>query len=116
MLLLSAILLLILDSIFLWTSKSLFKTQIQKVQGSPLQIYYRGAIPCYLLLIAGLNYFILYPHKSVFDAFLLGFLIYGVYETTNYSILKDWSFTTVLVDTLWGGILFSLVTWLTYNI
>jgi uncharacterized membrane protein len=56
----------------------------------------------------GINYFIIKPRKSVSEAFLLGLVIYGVYETTNYALLSNWSFLTVIIDTLWGGILFAL--------
>lgn len=107
---------LFLDAIFLWNMSPTFKKLIQKIQGEPLQLYYRGVIPCYIFLIFALNYFILIPHKSVLDAFLLGFCIYGVYETTNYATLKDWPLRTVLIDTLWGGTLFALITWITYRI
>jgi len=52
----------------------------------------------------------------VFDAFLLGVFVYGVYETTSLALLRKWRPTTVLIDTLWGGILFALTTYLTYLI
>jgi uncharacterized membrane protein len=48
----------------------------------------------------------------VTDAFLLGIVIYGVYETTNYALFKDWSILTVIIDTLWGGTLFAITTYI----
>ena len=63
---------------------------------------------------AKLNYFILEPKKSVYEAMILGLVIYGVYETTNYAILKNWKLTTVILDGLWGSILFGLTTYFTY--
>ena len=42
----------------------------------------------------------------------MGILIYGVYETTNYALFKNWSIFTVILDTLWGGTLFALVTFI----
>ena len=39
-----------------------------------------------------------------------------VYETTNKAILKDWSWKTVMIDGIWGGILFALTTYLTYTL
>jgi uncharacterized membrane protein len=39
---------------------------------------------------------------------LLGLFVYGVYETTNKAILKNWLYKTVVIDTLWGAVLFSL--------
>ena len=71
-----------------------------------------GAAICYVFLIFGINYFIINPRKSVYDAFLFGIVIYGVFETTNYAILKNWSIFSVLLDTLWGGVLFALTTYI----
>ena len=65
---------------------------------------------CYIFLIFGINYFIIKPNRSIKDAFLLGIIIYGVFETTNKSLFSKWSWLTVIIDTLWGGILFALTT------
>ena len=115
-LIISVILLLLIDSVFLYTNSALFKQQIMDVQGSPMKINILGGALCYLFLILGLYYFIIKPHRSVMDAFLLGFVVYGVYETTTYALLKKWRLQTVMIDTLWGGILFALTTYLTYKL
>jgi uncharacterized membrane protein len=112
----SAILLLLLDSVFIYSISTIFKKQIMDVQGSPMKINKMGAILCYLFLIGGLNYFILKPHRPVKDAFILGLVVYGVYETTTYALLKNWRLQTVMIDTLWGGTLFALTTYLTYKL
>jgi uncharacterized membrane protein len=111
-LLISAIVFISLDSLYLNSMKGYFEKQVQAVQGSEMQINYLGAALCYLFLIIGLNYFIIKPKKSVQDAFLLGLVIYGVYETTNYALFKKWTLLTVFIDTLWGGILFALTTYI----
>jgi uncharacterized membrane protein len=111
-LLLSAIILVSLDYIYLGLIKDYFGKQVQSVQGSPLQINYLGALLCYIFLIIGLNYFIIKPKRSVQDAFLLGLIIYSVFETTNLALFKNWSIFTVLIDSLWGGILFALTTYI----
>ena len=110
--LLSAIIFISLDFIYLNVMKGYFNNQIKSVQGSAPKMNYLGAAICYILLIIGINYFIIKPHKSVSDAFLLGIVIYGVYETTNYALLKDWSIITVIIDTLWGGLLFASTTYI----
>lgn len=110
--LLSAILFVLLDSIYLNLIKNYFMNQIKSVQNSPIKLNFVAALICYMFLITGLNYFIIGPKKSVRDAFLLGIVIYGVYETTNWALFKNWSVLTVIMDTLWGGILFALVTWI----
>ena len=110
----SGILLLCIDGVYLSLIKDFFNKQIADVQRSPLKINIYGAILSYLFLIVGINYFIIQHNKSVFDAFMLGLVIYGVYEGTTYALLKDWRINTVILDTLWGGILFALVTYFTY--
>lgn len=111
-LLASAIVFITLDFVYLNVIKGYFENQIKSVQGSPIKINYLGAALCYILLIVGINYFIIKPRKSVSDAFLLGIIIYGVYETTNLALFKNWSILTVIIDTLWGGLLFASTTYL----
>jgi uncharacterized membrane protein len=110
--LISAILFISIDFIYLNIIKQFFENQIKKIQGSPVKINFLGAALCYLFLIIGLNYFIIKPKKGITDAFLLGIVIYGVYETTNYALFTKWSAITVLTDTLWGGILFASTTYI----
>lgn len=116
LILISSFILLLLDSIYLSYFGNFFSKQIVKVQGSPLKLNIWGAILSYLFLIIGINYFILQKGESWINAFLLGLVIYGVYEATNYAIIKNWNISSVIIDTLWGGILFALTTYLTYLI
>jgi uncharacterized membrane protein len=111
-LLISSIIFITIDFIYLNVMKNYFNNQVQRIQGSPIKINYLGTALCYIFLIIGINYFIIKPHKSVNDAFLLGIIIYGVYETTSYALLKNWSIITVIIDTLWGGLLFATTTYL----
>jgi uncharacterized membrane protein len=110
--LLSAIIFVIIDFFYLNMIKQYFKNQIEKVQKTPLKVNILGTLLCYVFLIFGLNYFIIQPKRSVSDAFLLGIVIYGVYETTSYALLSNWSFLTVIMDTLWGGALFAITTFI----
>lgn len=110
------IIIAILDGIFLYMNRSLFINQIIQVQGTPIKVDYFSVILCYILLIYGLYYFIIKNNKSAYDAFLLGIIVYGVYETTTKSLLKDWNYNTLIIDTLWGGVLFGLTTYITYYI
>ena len=114
--LLTAVFLLALDFIYLNAMSNYFKNQVKIVQKTPIKINYLGVILCYILLIIGLYYFIIKRNKSVFDAFLLGFFVYGVYETTTLGLFTNWSFTTVVLDTLWGASLFAITTYLVYKV
>lgn len=109
----SSVVMLVLDAIFIYANSKMFISQVFDVQRTPLKLNYAGAAFTYVLLIFALNYFILIPKKSVVDAFLLGIVIYGVFEGTNYAMLKSWRPLTVMVDTLWGGTLMASTTFLT---
>ena len=114
--LLPGLIMLVLDGIFLGMNKDMFELQVAEVQRVVLEVRYLGAVLCYALLIFALYYFIIKDRKPVIDAMLLGFVIYGVYETTTYALLKKWKLQTMMIDTLWGGILFGLVTMITYKL
>lgn len=107
---------ILLDSVYLNLVKNIFNKQIKSVQGSPIQINYFGAIITYLILIFGINYFIISKNKSIWEAMILGFVIYGVYEFTNLSIIKKWNISTTIIDTAWGTILFGLTTAIVYQL
>ena len=113
---LAAVVMLALDGIYLSAIRNMFELQIASVQRVSIQFRILGAIICYVLLIGGLYYFILRTRRPIMDAFLFGIVIYGVYESTNYALLKNWKWETMAIDTLWGGILMSLTTYAVYNI
>lgn len=109
----ASICMLLLDIIYLSLSKNFFNNLVNSIQGSNIKIKPIGIVFVYLLLIFVYNYFIIERNGSVLDAFLLGLSIYGVYDLTNYSIFNKWNIQAVIMDTLWGGILFSLTRYLT---
>jgi len=108
--LVSAIIFVVIDSIYLNIIKDFFSNQIKLVQGFNIKMNYIATIICYIFLVFGINYFIIKPKRSIYDAFLLGIVIYGVFETTNMALFSKWSWMTVIIDTLWGGVLFGLTT------
>lgn len=110
----SSILFVLFDVCFLYLNKDNFSMMITKIQRFSMKMNYFSAIACYLFLLFVLYYFILREKKTPFDAFLLGLCIYGVFETTNLAIFKNWEIRLALMDTLWGGILFFLTTYFTY--
>jgi uncharacterized membrane protein len=107
-LLVSAIIFISIDFFYLNLMKKYFNKQIQDIQGTSIKINFLATFICYIFLITGLNYFIIKPKRSVSDAFLFGIIIYGVFETTNWALFNNWSPLNVILDTLWGGILFAL--------
>ena len=103
-----------LDACYLTLLKSHFMEMVRKVQGSELTVRYTSAIACYVFLVGGLYYFILKDRRSPVDAFLFGLVVYGVYDTTTYALLKNWRLELAVIDTLWGGVLFYLTSKIYY--
>jgi|UniRef100_A0A6C0INI7 uncharacterized membrane protein len=112
----SAIVLLIIDFIYLSSVGRYFSNQIETIQKTPFELESISTVLTYVVIIFALYYFILKENKSVIDAFLLGFAIYMIFELTNKALFDKWSWKTVFIDGIWGGILFALTTFLTYQI
>ena len=77
------------------------------------KLNYVGVVVCYLFILFSYYYFIYLPKKSANYAFVFGATVYGIYETTNWAIIEKWPVSLVIMDTLWGGVLYYLTTILT---
>lgn len=104
----------VIDSFYLYSMKNYFNNLIKDIQGSNLKLKILPTIYCYLFLVGSIYYFLINKKANILDAFLLGFFIYGVYESTNLAILKEWNYKIAIIDSLWGGILF-MSTFYIYN-
>jgi uncharacterized membrane protein len=114
--LVTAIIFVILDGVYLNLIQKYFNKQIKSIQGTDIKINYTSTAITYIFLIFGLNHFIIQKRKSIQEAALLGLVIYAVYEFTNLSLFTNWSILTVLIDTTWGAVLFALTTAIVYKI
>ena len=108
--------LLLLDAIYISPQFKSFQDLYKKIQGSPLVVRPLGVVLCYIFLVAELYYFILMKKRPILDAFILGVCTYGVYNTTTYALLTDFPLRIVFTDTLWGGVLFAVTTWVYYKL
>lgn len=106
--------LLVFDGIYLQSIYGMFSKMIQRIQGSSITLRLESAVVCYLVLTGLLYYFIIREDRPATDAALLGLGTYAVYETTSYAVIKDWELGIAVMDTLWGGALFYLVTLAVY--
>ena len=111
----SSVLMIIIDTVYLYfVGKSVFDKTVAAIQNSSLVVNIAPAIFTYILMAILLNYFIISVNKSPFDAFILGFCAYGIFDFTNMAIFKKYNLKTAITDTLWGAILFFSVTTITY--
>jgi uncharacterized membrane protein len=108
--LLILVIMLLLDLVYLYFTKSIFGELVAKIQRTAIQFRIEGAIIVYLLLAIGLYYFIVKPGLSAWEAGLLGLVIYGTFDFTNYTILKNYDLKIAIMDTVWGSLLFALTT------
>lgn len=102
-------------------AKNFYKQQIGFLMTS--NVNWAAAIIFYLVFILGLVLFVISPalaksslqHAIVFGA-LFGFITYATYDLTNLATLKDWPLTLTIVDLIWGSVLASSVSSVTYYI
>ena len=109
------VIILLLDFFYINIIYNKFNKLITDIQGSPIKLNIYGAVLCYSCIIFMLYYFIINEKKSVLDAFILGFCTYGVYEFTSMSIFNKWDINIALTDTIWGGLLYGLTTYIISN-
>lgn len=111
------LILLLIDYFYLKSISKHFNNLVNNIQGSEINLNLTSTLLCYFFIVFGLKYFIIDKNKgrtvneTVWDAMLLGWTVYGIFETTNHAIFKKWTWDTVFIDTLWGGILYGLSTY-----
>jgi uncharacterized membrane protein len=81
---------------------------IQDIQNSPMRTKSFGAIVAYTILILA-AYKLIPLATSVQDAFIIGFILYGVYDSTNYATIDNYKAHIAIADAIWGGVLFALI-------
>jgi len=104
------LILVLIDSVYLFLTKAIFGEMVAKIQRTAIQFRLEGAIIVYLLLAVALYYFIVKPGLSVWEAGLLGLVIYGTFDFTNYAMFKNYDLKIAIMDTVWGSLLFALTT------
>ena len=107
--LISTVLFILIDSIYLKLVSPIFNKVIKNIQGNNIKLKLDGAVYAYICIVLIFNYFIIHKKGKLLDAFMLGFLTYGIFEGTNRALFSKWTINVMLIDSLWGGILFSLV-------
>ena len=97
----AAIILFIVDLLWLFTGGQYAIKIAEKIQRSPIMFRSQYAGFVYLFLA-----YMLLETKSYLNAFAYGVCIYGVYDFTTLAIFKDYDFRFGIADTIWGGLLF----------
>ena len=79
-------------------------SMIRSIQGSDMTFKIWPAAVVYVAL----GYLATLP-TSYTEAFLYGSSVYAVYDFTNLAMIKNYQTAFAIADTLWGGVLFTIV-------
>jgi len=110
----ATITLLVLD--FIWIAIYMghqYKIQINDIQGEKMKPKPLQAIMAYILMIIGLNIFVLPNIRKGYElqdslkyGLIFGIVLYGVYDFTAGAVFKKWNMELAFIDTVWGGVVF----------
>jgi len=81
-----------------------------------------AAFAFYLLFIVGVLVFAVVPGlqagspgKALLLGALFGLISYATYDLTNLATVKDWPLPITIIDMVWGVVLSSTVTWISFQ-
>jgi len=108
---LGAVAFMVLDGIWLGVlMKNFYRDQlapIVRLADGGIAPNWPAAFVVYVLLGTGIALFVIPRAATVSSAAgygaLFGLVVYGVYDFTNYSTLRQWPFVLTLADVAWGA-------------
>lgn len=102
---------MVLDGIWLGVlMKNFYRDQLSPIvrlgDGGGIAPNWPAAFVVYVLLGTGMALFVMPRASTAASAAgygaLFGLVVYGVYDFTNYSTLRQWPFVLTLADVAWG--------------
>ena len=102
---LTAIILVAIEAVYLRAMLPYFNSQIKKIQGKEITPRPYSVVIVYIIIITGLYYFIIGPNKSAKDGAFFGLVIYGIFNFTNHALFDNYSLSLVIIDLIWGMII-----------
>ncbi len=99
-------------------NKKMYQIQFNRINNGLMNVNLRTYISagiCYLLLVFGIYHFAV-KQNSILNGAILGLIIYGIYNTTNLATINNYGVKESIVDTIWGTILCSIITYLTIKL
>ena len=108
----TAIILVAIDAIYLKLIAPFYNVQVKKIQGNEINFRMYSAFIVYIILITGLYYFVIGPNRTAKEGAFFGLVVYCVFDFTNHAILDNYSLPLAIMDTIWGSILCGTTTYL----
>lgn len=101
------IILFSIDFLFIsYVTGPIFGENIKNIQGTKMEVKILSAAFAWFCTVFILYYFIIRENKSEYEAAILGFLAYGIFDGTNLALFKKYSLKAFSIDILWGTSLF----------
>jgi len=96
-----------------------YGTLVRTIQGENMKANPVFAVLAYLLMVVGLNVFVL-PNirkgheleDSLKYGMTFGIVLYGVYDFTTGAVFSKWDKKLAVIDVLWGGFVYFLASYL----
>jgi uncharacterized membrane protein len=108
-----ATIMLLMDFSWLAANNKYHNRVFAELQGQPLQVRIIPAVLVYMLMIVGVWFFAVAPASSWADAAargaLIGAVMYGLYDLTNYATLINYPIEYAISDMMWGTFLCTVV-------
>ncbi len=99
-------------------ASSFYKSQIGhllNMMEGDMQVNIPAALATWAVIVTGVQVFVVSRTaascsmlQAIFWGAAFGAVVYGVYDLTNYALLKDWPLAVTVVDILWGAVVCSL--------
>jgi uncharacterized membrane protein len=113
---------LALDMLWLgWLARPFYQKQLGFLLAP--ETNWLAALVFYLLFVAGLLVFVVVPglqadslQATLLRAALFGLVTYAAYDLTNHATVKDWPFQVTVVDMLWGTVLSTVVSGISFTV
>lgn len=107
---------LALDALWIYLNFNMYKSMYSRIQGSSINFNALYATYAYIFIL--LSVFLLVVPKldhndglceCALKGGVVGLCIYGVYNFTNLALFNSWSPFVAIIDTLWGGVLYTCI-------
>jgi len=118
----ACVIFIILDGTWIMINNNYYNNLAIKIQKEPIELKIPAIIITYILLFISLFFCIRYIEletkfnidknknylKIIPLSILFGLTVYGIYSYTTSIFLKNYNYTNAIIDTLWGGVLYSI--------
>lgn len=102
-----------------FVAKNFYRDQIGYLLAP--NVNWLAAILFYLLFISALVFFVIAPAvdsqslmKAILYGAFFGLVTYATYDLTSLATTRDWPVLVTIVDMVWGAVIASLVSGITY--